>query len=126
MPFYQDLTTGRTTQPDALSLLAALRALDASAGVSQFALNVFRVKKATAWTAPQIAAAQNALDTASASTPQLTAQAAVDALSLVDKARDLALIDQLNVIRNLLSPPKTPDITPAQAIAAIRAKAGTL
>lgn len=53
------------------------------------------------------------------------AQAQIDTLNILLKAIVLALIDQLNVIRAALPTPK-PDITPAQAITAIRAKAGTL
>lgn len=56
---------------------------------------------------------------------QLDAQAAVDALPIWAKALALAIIDQLNVIRAALPSP-LPPITVPQAIAAIRAKAGTL
>lgn len=56
---------------------------------------------------------------------QRDAQFQVDAMSLYDKARDLALIDQLNVIRAALPTP-LPAITPAQALAAVRQKAGIL
>lgn len=125
--FYQSFTTARATEPDAASLFAQLRALDASAGIQHTGgSSTYVLKKATAWTGPQITAAQNVVDTAPASSPQLDAQAFVDVLPIWAKAEALAIIDQLNIIRNLLSPPKTPDITSAQAIAAIRAKAGTL
>lgn len=53
------------------------------------------------------------------------AQMDVDNFPLQTRAIILALIDQLNVIRAALPTPK-PDITPAQALAAVRAKAGTL
>lgn len=56
---------------------------------------------------------------------QAVAQIGVDSLGIIEKAIVLALIDQLNVIRAALVPSKPP-ITPAQALAAIRAKAGTL
>lgn len=60
---------------------------------------------------------------------QGTTQAQIDGLSRFEKARDLTIIDQLNVLRAALrglGVTGIPDITPAQAIAAIRAKAGTL
>jgi hypothetical protein len=64
------------------------------------------------------AAAQTAQD-------QQAAQAFIDTLPIWAKALALALVDQLNVIRAALPAP-LPAITVAQAIAAIRAKAGTL
>jgi hypothetical protein len=62
---------------------------------------------------------------AQATQDQLDAQAFIDTLPIWAKALALALIDQLNVIRAGLPAPLGP-ITVAQAIAAIRAKAGTL
>jgi hypothetical protein len=56
---------------------------------------------------------------------QLDAQAFIDAWPIWAKAEALAIIDQLNVIRAALPSPLGA-ITPAQALAAIRAKAGTL
>jgi hypothetical protein len=126
MAAYQTFTTSRGTEPDSASLLAQLRALDASAGVQHLpGTSTYVVKKATAWTAPQITAAQNVIDAAPPVTPQLAAQAAIDNVDLVTKAIVLALIDQLNTIRAALPTPLAA-ITPAQALAAIRAKAGLL
>jgi hypothetical protein len=122
---YQTFTSARPTEPDRDALLAILRALDATAGVQHDAGPAYIIKKATAWTAPQIAAAQNAIDTAPAASAQLTAQSQVDHWELALKALVLALIDQLNTIRAALPTP-LPAITPAQALAAIRTKAGTL
>jgi hypothetical protein len=56
---------------------------------------------------------------------QKDAQLHVDSFSILQKAIVLALIDQLNVIRAALPTPLSA-ITPAQALAAIRAKAGML
>jgi hypothetical protein len=68
--FYQTFTAARTTEPDATTLFAQLRALDATAGVQhQPGTQTYVIKKNTAWTAPQITAAQNAIDTA----PETTA-----------------------------------------------------
>lgn len=126
MASYQDFTGARTTEPDPATLLATLRALDASAGVQHLAgTQAYRLKKATAWTAPQMNAAQNAIDTAPPVTPQSLAQAEIDAMPIFQKAILLALIDQLNVIRSKLSPALAA-ITPQQAIDAVRAKAGNL
>jgi len=62
---------------------------------------------------------------AQAAQDQLDAQAFVDTLPIWAKALCLALIDQLNVIRAALPTPLGA-ITPAQALAAIRAKAGQI
>lgn len=118
-------TSPRQTIPDRPSLLAALQGLDPTAWVQFSPDGAYVFEKATAWTAPQIAAAQNALDTAPAATPQLTAQAEIDRMSIFEKAIVLTILDQFNVVRSKLAPP-LPDITVAQMIAAIRAKAGTL
>jgi hypothetical protein len=125
MSAYQTFTSGRTTEPDQASLLAALRALDATAGVQHTAGPSYVIKKATAWTAPQITAAQNVIDTATPASAQLTAQAEIDLWPISVKALVLALIDQLNTIRAALPTPLAA-ITPAQALTSIRNKAGTL
>jgi hypothetical protein len=125
MSSYQTFTAARVTEPDLSTLLVQLRALDATAGVQHSAGATYIIKKATAWTGPQITAAQNVLDTAPVSTPQLTAQAVIDGMPIETKAIILALIDQLNVIRAALPSPLGA-ITPAAAIAAVRAKALTL
>jgi hypothetical protein len=122
---YQSFASGRTTEPDPASLLTQLRAaVDATVGVQHAVGAVgYLLKKGTAWTAAQITAAQTVLDTAPAATDQLTAQSLVDALSLLDKAQDLALLDEINVLRTALSlAPRTV----VQALTAIRAKAGQL
>lgn len=123
--FYQHFTSTRTTIPDPTQLQAQLRALDPTAGVSQTSPGNFDVKKNTVWTQPQITAAQNVIDTSPPVTQQSIAQAEIDAWPIAQKALALALIDQLNVIRSKLAPPLGA-ITPAQALQAVRDKAGTL
>lgn len=126
MSFYINLTTPRTTEPDYASLLTALRtAVDATVGLRRDDLAHWMIKKATFWTAPQIASAQSALDTAIDRTDELTAQSEVDRLGIREKAICLTLLDQINLLR---TQPTTvmSTVTPAQAIAAIRTKAGTL
>lgn len=132
--FYQAFSTARTTEPDPASLLASLRALDATAGVQHTSGPQYVIKKATAWTAPQIAAAQTVIDTAPAATPQLAFQAAVDAFTPLDLAVMRVLLDEVNVLRTELntlraavSPPLTPALpmrTEAQVRNAVRVKAG--
>lgn len=126
MSFYQTFTSVRTAEPDRVALVAQVRALDATVGIQHVpGSSDYTVKKATAWTAAQIATAQNIIDTAPASTPELTAQSTVDAWPVELRALVLTLIDQLNVIRAALPTPLAA-ITPAQALAAVRTKAGTL
>jgi hypothetical protein len=121
---WQPFTTARTTEPDLPSLRTSLHALDASAEVQHpLGTNFYVIRKATAWTAPQIATAQNVLDTSPASSPQLTAQDEIDHWPISVKALVFALIDQLNVLGQRVTPP-VPAITPTAALAAIKAKAG--
>lgn len=83
------------------------------------------VEKPTAWSGGNITTVQATVTAAAAQTAQTDAQNAIDALGILDKAILLTIIDQLNVIRAALTAP-LPDITVPQAIAAVRAKAGTL
>jgi hypothetical protein len=118
------LTAIRTTRPDWGSLLAAFLVIDPLIDAApQFP--VYQVTKPTAWTGPQIAAAQNALESAPETSARLTAQAEVDQLTIREKAIILTLLDELNRLR---TQPTTTfvAITPAMAIAAVRTKAGTL
>ena len=66
------LTSTRTTTPDWPALSAALRAIDPTLACVWQGGGTYRLKKATAWTAPQITSAQTALDTAPATSPLLT------------------------------------------------------
>lgn len=146
--FYSDFTTVRLTEPEPLMLLANLRALDATAGIQHdLGTRAYRLKKGTAWTGPQIAAAQTVLETSPALTPQTAAQSFIDNMPIVEKAIVLTIIDEINVIRDwfvafqattalavsladlkarVAALPSMPDRTVPQAIAAVRAKAGTL
>ncbi len=128
MAAYTVLTSLRSTRPDVASLIAAVRLVDVTAGVSPVVIDLpvgITVKTATPLTAPQLAALQTALDSAPAASSRLSAQATIDSWPLELKALVLALIDQLNVIRAALPVPLGP-ITPTQALAAVRTKAGTL
>lgn len=126
MAAYQPMTSPRTTAPDVAAMLASLRASVASdVGVQVVDPQHYVLKKSTAWQAGDISSAQTIVDTTPALTPQREAQNQIDAWPLALKALVLALIDQLNVIRAALPVP-LPPITPGQALAAIRTKAGTL
>ena len=87
--------------------------------------NVYRLKKTAPWTAADIAAAQIIIDTAPEPTPRLFAQHSIDTWPIEWRALVLALLDQINVVRSKLPVPLAA-ITPAQALQAIRNKAGTL
>lgn len=122
--FYQPFVANRTTTADPATLFSTLRGLDPSVGIQHsVADQSYTLKKATVWTAGQIAAAQNVLDTCAPVTPQSIAQNEIDTWPISVKALVLTLIDQLNVLRAFHS---LPAVTPAQALTAIRNKAGTL
>jgi hypothetical protein len=126
MADYHDFTSPRTTPPDLAGLVTTLRSSIApDVGLSMRDPQHYTLKKGATWTPADVTAAQSAIDGAAALTPQLAAQRAVDSFPIEYKALVLALIDQLNVIRAALPVPLAA-VTPAQAIAAIRNKAGTL
>lgn len=126
MAFYQSFTSLRTTEPDASSLFNQLRSADATAGLQhQTGTQIYVVKKSTSWTATQINTVQNMIDTAPIASLELTAQSNIDNWPIELKALALTLLDQINIIRAALPTPLAA-ITPAQAITAIRNKAGTL
>lgn len=83
------------------------------------------LSKTAAWQPADVTAAQAAVVAAPDATPESEAQYQVDTWPIQYKALVLALIDQLNIIRAALPTPLGA-ITPSQAIAAVRAKAGTL
>jgi hypothetical protein len=125
MAAYVTLTTPRLTDPDPVALAAAVKALDATAVLVAIPGGTWRGKKATAWTAGDLSAAQTALDTVAALTPQLDAQHVIDGWPIVARALVGVIKDQFNVLR---AGPALPlgAITDAQVISAIRAKAATL
>lgn len=119
--------TRATTFPDLSNLYPAVTAIIGS----QFLLfcdfkddgtKPVLIDKLLPWQPAEITAVQAAVTNAPASGVVLLS---VDSFPLVLKAVVLALIDQLNVIRANLPTPLGA-ITPAQALAAIRGKAGTL
>lgn len=126
MPSYITLTTLRTTIPDQIALLVAVKAVtDSSAVLTRMLNNEWRGKKATTWTLQQISDVQNVLDTIPALTSQLEAQRIIDIMPLWEKSAFLVVLDRFNLIATKLSPPIA-EVTPVQFIQAIRNKAGTL
>lgn len=126
MALFLDFSSARTTVPDHPALASLLQTtIDPAIAIGPLSQTRFRVKKPTDWTAPQIQAAQNVLDTAPARTDELSAQFEVDKLGIREKAILLTLLDQINLLR---TQPATvfASVTPAQAVTAVRAKAGTL
>lgn len=125
-PFYKDFTSPRTTMVDEISLRATLIGMDPTAGIAVSPDGKsFHVKKSTAWTPQQITAVQNAINNASALTPQLIAQREIAAWPISMKAFAYALVDRLNVMGAAMTPPLAP-ITEADVMNAILAKAGSL
>lgn len=129
MAVYCQITSTRTTVPNVVALLAAVRtalANDATVGiVPLLEPTLYRVKRSSddAFTEAEIAAVQTAIDSAPAYTPQTDAQNQIDQLPLVWKAIALALLDQINVLRVRAG---LAEISVQQAIAGIRAKAAQL
>lgn len=123
----RDFSSDRTTVPDHGGMVASVRVAcgDASASVIVRSASSYSVKKAAAFTPAEITAIQAAIDAAPAQTARTQAQQTIDGWPLEYKALILALIDALNVVRAKLPTP-LPPITPAQALQAIRDKAGTL
>lgn len=118
----------RATEPHLPSLVATLTPLLAVASAGSFTVryqggNV--VIEQASFTGVNMTSVTNAVVAAPVTSPQLDAQDAIDNMPILQKAIVLALIDQLNVIRAALPSPLGA-ITPAQAVAAIRTKAGTL
>ena len=126
MPSYQSFTTARGTVPDpvALRLSVQLATADPTAILIHTGTG-WRGKKAANWILSEINATQLALDQTPTWTATLQQQQGIDRLTVREKAQDLALLDQINLIRSKLAPPLGA-ITVPQAISAIRQKAGEL
>lgn len=123
MSAYLTLQTTRTTRPDPVAMLTAIRAVTGDPTATLITLDgtTGHAKKTTDWTPAQIASAQNILDTAAPLTPRLAAQRDVDNITLMLKALVLALVDEINILRTHASI-ALPARTPQQAITAIRNK----
>lgn len=116
--------------PDLIALANVVRAtvgdpFYVAAQLSSGGVVTLFVEKPSAWTGPQITAVQAAVTAAADATAQTDAQNQIDTMAIFEKAILLTLLDQINVIRAALPAPLGA-ITPAQAAAAVRTKAGTL
>ena len=122
-------TTARATRPDPVLLADGVKTATAdSTAVLTFdplSSAGWRGKKAAPWSSADIDAVQSLLDTVAADTPQKTAQREIDAMPIATKALLLTLLDEINRLR---TQPLTifTDVTPAQALAAVRTKAGQI
>jgi len=125
MPLFAQAFTRAGGDPDLSALATAIRPTIGDPFYLGVSPGVVTVQKPSVWTGPQTTAVQAAVTAAPAQTTQTDAQNAIDDMSIFQKAIVLAIIDQLNVIRAALPSPLGP-ITVPQAIAAVRAKAGTL
>lgn len=125
--FYHAFSAARTTTPDPAQLLTQLRVADPTIGVAPWpdSLGRIQVKKNSTWTAPQITAARDVIETAPAVTPQSLAQALIDRYPIEWRALALTLVDQINVLRTHPAIGLAA-VTPQQALTAIRNKAATL
>jgi hypothetical protein len=121
------ITTTRTTIPDGVAMLAAIRSAtgDPTAVLLSRDGVTAEGKKSTDWTPAQIASAQTIFDTVAPLTPQTIAQREIDNWPITLRALVLTLIDELNILRQHPAIGLQPR-TPQQAITAIRNKAGTL
>jgi len=125
MPLNAQIFTRAGGDPDQSALAAAIRPTLGDPFYLEVSAGTVTIRKPSVWTAPQITAVQAAVTACPAQTDQTDAQNAVDSLRIVDKAIVLVLIDELNIVRAALPTPLGAR-TPAQALAAIRTKAGTL
>ena len=122
------LSVPRASAPHLPSLSEALAPILAAANAGSFFVryqggNV--IIEQASFSGVNLAAVDAAVAAAPEPTAALQAQFDVDAMPVWARAMALAIIDQLNVLRQ--NPAAVlPAITPAQAIAAIRNKAGSL
>lgn len=109
--------------PDLSALATAVRPTLGDPFYLGVSAGVVTIQKPTAWIAGDITTVQAAVTACAAASAQTDAQDAIDAMSIFEKAIILTIIDQLNILRAFHS---LGAITPAQAVTAVRAKAGTL
>lgn len=127
MPEFAFFQTTRPTMADPVTLIANVRAAvsDATADIFANDPSHYIATKATAWSASDVATCQSLIDTCQSATPQSLVKAFLDNQPLVDRAIDLTILDQVNLIRSKLPTPLIA-ITPAQWINAVKAKVDTL
>lgn len=124
------ITTTRTTFPDLLPARVALQAAlsDPAATlypVEPFNTAVYVVETTNALGVNAITAITTQLNALAAYTDERIAQDQIDNWPITLKALALTLVDQINVLRQALPVP-LPTVSVAQALLAIRTKAGLL
>lgn len=127
MAWFRQLFTRAGNAPDIQSLAASIRPtvgdpFYVGIQIDGAGLRV-AVEKQTTWLAGEITTVQTAVTAAVDSTPQTEAQSRIDDMPIFQKAIVLTLLDQINVLRAAAA---MSTVTPAQALAAVRAKAATL
>jgi hypothetical protein len=127
MPEFSFFQTTRTTMADPVTLVANVRAAVSDATADCFANDPthYIATKATPWLPADVAACQSVIDACPTATPQSLVKAYLDAQPLVERARDLTILDQVNLIRSKLPTPLVA-ITVAQWINAVKAKVDAL
>jgi hypothetical protein len=125
--FHQPFVSPRGTPADPATLQANVRAAlnDGTVGISAIDATHYDADKDSPWTAADFAACQGAIDACPAQTPQSLVKAYLDNQALVDRAIDLTILDQVNLIRSKLPTPLIA-ITPQQWINAVKNKVDTL
>lgn len=127
MAFHQGFASPRATPADPATLLVNVRAAlnDPTVGISALDANHYDADKDSPWLSADIVACQSAIDACPAQTPQSLVKAYLDAQPLVERARDLTILDQVNLIRSKLPTPLVA-ITVAQWINAVKNKVDAL
>jgi hypothetical protein len=125
--FHQPFVSARVTPADPATLQANVRAAlsDVTVGVSSVDATHYDADKDSPWSPADITACQTALDVCPAQTAQSLVKAYLDNQTLVDKAIDLTILDQVNLIRSKLPVPLVA-VTPLQFINAVKAKVDSL
>lgn len=118
----------RATEPDLPSLADAIRAHLAAAGHPEFYLSWTGgsvVLEAASLDGVTDQTVQAAVDAAPVPSEMLTVKRYIDQMPLAERANFLTILDQINFIRSKLPTPLAA-ITPAQYVAAVKAKAESL
>src|SRR3954469_22378101 len=102
MPEFAFFQTTRQTLADPASLIANVRAAvnDVTADIFANDPSHYIATKVTPWLPADLATCQGLVDTCQSATPQSLVKAYLDNQTLVEKAIDLTILDQVNLIRS--------------------------
>ncbi len=120
MAGYIDITTTRTSRPDIVVVLTAIKAATGDPTAVLFSQDYqrWRGKKETEWLPAHIVAAQNIIDTTPEVTTQLTAKRKIQSWPIELRAAFSLVLKQFNFVRARLVPPQ-PALTIEQFMQAI-------